>query len=220
MTEPQDKPAPKRGRPPRGSEGGRRREILAAAEDLFLIQGFGAVSMDAIAKHAGVSKKTIYCQFETKEDLFQAIMRSHMDALPLPALPPDAADVAAFESAIAVYLEQLANAIIGPVAVGLFRLSISEAVRFPGIAESFYREGALRHITHLEGWLSRQQALGLIELCDARATANMLTSFTILEPLRANALGVRELPSPEDIGKRAQMIAKIFARGCVKPEKR
>src|SRR5436190_9336824 len=131
MTQSKEKSGPKRGRPPGGSAGGRRREILAAAENLFLIQGFGAVSMDAIAKQAGVSKKTIYCQFDTKEELFEAIMRAHMEELPLPALPPDAADAAAFGSSLAGYLEQLAGAIIGPIAVGLFRLSISEAVRFP-----------------------------------------------------------------------------------------
>src|SRR3954462_950393 len=110
MTVRQEKSAPKRGRPPGGNAGGRRREILAAAEELFLIQGFGAVSMDAVAKQAGVSKKTIYCQFDTKEELFEAIMRAHMEELNLPSLPPDAANAAAFESSLAGYLEQLANA--------------------------------------------------------------------------------------------------------------
>ena len=176
--------------------------------------------MDAVAKQAGVSKKTIYAQFDTKEELFEAIMRAHMEELSLPALPPDADDAAAFESSVAGYIEQLGNAILGPTAVGLFRLSVSEAVRFPAIAEAFYREGAARHIGHLETWLARQHTRGLIALDDPKAGAMMMTSFGILEPLRANALGVRALPSPDEIKKRARMAAKIFARGCVKPEKR
>ena len=55
---------------PRGKAGA----ILAAAERAFLAQGFGAVSMDAIARAAGVSKATVYAHFAGKEELFGAIV--------------------------------------------------------------------------------------------------------------------------------------------------
>jgi AcrR family transcriptional regulator len=58
--------AQRRGRP--RSE--RAREaILAAAADLLLARGLGAVSMDAVAEQAGVSKATIYRWWPTKETL-------------------------------------------------------------------------------------------------------------------------------------------------------
>jgi AcrR family transcriptional regulator len=46
-----------------------RRAILAAATELMLARGLGAVSMDAIAEKAGVSKATIYRWWPTKETL-------------------------------------------------------------------------------------------------------------------------------------------------------
>jgi AcrR family transcriptional regulator len=58
--------APTRGRP--RSEPARR-AILAAATELMLARGLGAVSMDAIAEKAGVSKATIYRWWPTKETL-------------------------------------------------------------------------------------------------------------------------------------------------------
>ena len=48
--------------------------ILAAAKRAFLAAGFGAVSMDAIAREAGVSKATVYAHFAGKEELFGAVI--------------------------------------------------------------------------------------------------------------------------------------------------
>ena len=54
--------------------GGKAETILAAAERAFLAGGFGAVTMDAIAREAGVSKATVYAHFTGKEELFGAIV--------------------------------------------------------------------------------------------------------------------------------------------------
>src|SRR5260370_18033293 len=53
---------------------GKAETILAAAERAFLASGFGAVTMDAIAREAGVSKATVYAHFTGKEELFGAIV--------------------------------------------------------------------------------------------------------------------------------------------------
>jgi AcrR family transcriptional regulator len=59
-------PAPARGRP-RSEKA--RTAILAAAAGLLLDRGLAAVSMDAVAERAGVSKATIYRWWPTKESL-------------------------------------------------------------------------------------------------------------------------------------------------------
>src|SRR5258708_37554916 len=46
-----------------------RDAILAAAAELLLARGLSAVSMDAVAEQAGVSKATIYRWWPTKETL-------------------------------------------------------------------------------------------------------------------------------------------------------
>lgn len=45
------------------------RAVLAAAEELFYAQGIHAVGVDAIAERAGVTKKTLYDRFGSKERL-------------------------------------------------------------------------------------------------------------------------------------------------------
>ena len=51
-----------------------RQEILAAARETFLTQGFGKASMREIAKNASVSTSNVYNYFKSKEELFYAIV--------------------------------------------------------------------------------------------------------------------------------------------------
>src|SRR5258708_27284673 len=71
--------------------------ILAAAQRTFLASGFGAVSMDAIAREAGASKATLYAYFASKEELFGAVVarESERYAQGFSAVELDPADVEA-----------------------------------------------------------------------------------------------------------------------------
>lgn len=216
MPDPKPDPCRKRGRPAAGTEAQRRHDMLMAASEVFLEQGFGAASMEAVAKKAGISKKTIYGFVPTKEKLFEAVMQDHMEHADLPVLPDQVGDLPGVEAAIAAYLNGLSGAILRPTAVGLFRVTVAESLRFPEVAETFYREGGLRHIKQLGAWLAERTKQGLLALDEPLTAARILTSFIILEPLRAAAMGVGELPSPDERAKRAAMAAKIFVNGCAR----
>jgi len=53
----------------------RRADILSRALSLFAQEGFGRVSMRALAAHLGVSTGVLYHYFEGKEALFAAMLR-------------------------------------------------------------------------------------------------------------------------------------------------
>jgi AcrR family transcriptional regulator len=207
--------ARKRGRPPVGSEAARRQALLDAAEKLFMEQGFGASSMEAIAKAAGISKKTIYCFFETKEELFEAVMKDHIDRAPLPAFNEDIPDAASLEQAMVQNLTEAASIRLVPFAMNLFRLTIAEAPRFPEIAQAFYREAPKKHVELLAKWLKSQVDHGLLALDNPEEAALFLSAVMITEPLRTAALGITALPSHEAIEAKAKSLAKLFLSGCL-----
>lgn len=53
-----------------------RNRILAAANQLFYGEGIRATSVDAIAEKAGVTKKTVYYHFKSKDDLVAGYLES------------------------------------------------------------------------------------------------------------------------------------------------
>ena len=53
-------------------------KILKGAEELFMRYGIRSISMDDIARHLTVSKKTLYQHFADKDDLVLSVSRSHL----------------------------------------------------------------------------------------------------------------------------------------------
>jgi AcrR family transcriptional regulator len=51
-----------------------RDRVLATARELFAERGIDKITIDEIARSAGVSAPTIYAQFKSKDGLLQAIM--------------------------------------------------------------------------------------------------------------------------------------------------
>jgi AcrR family transcriptional regulator len=51
-----------------------RARILSAANNLFYAEGIRAVSVDAVAAKAGLTKKTLYYHFRSKDDLVAAYL--------------------------------------------------------------------------------------------------------------------------------------------------
>jgi AcrR family transcriptional regulator len=71
--------------------------LLSAAAAAFAEHGADDVSLEEIAKRAGVGIGTLYRHFPTREDLLEAVYRDQVDALRaradylLASMPPDAA---------------------------------------------------------------------------------------------------------------------------------
>ncbi|MGH3727472.1 MAG: TetR/AcrR family transcriptional regulator [Micromonosporaceae bacterium] len=69
------------GRPVRLPRSARRKQLLAAAQEVFVARGYHAAAMDEIAEQAGVSKPVLYQHFPGKLELYLALLDTHVDAL-------------------------------------------------------------------------------------------------------------------------------------------
>jgi AcrR family transcriptional regulator len=59
----------------------RRKQLLEAAQIVFVANGYHAAAMDDIAEHAGVSKPVLYQHFPGKLDLYLALLDQHVELL-------------------------------------------------------------------------------------------------------------------------------------------
>jgi AcrR family transcriptional regulator len=56
-----------------------KEKILQGAEDLFIKYGIRSISMDDIARHLSVSKKTLYQHFVDKDELVTMVIQAHLE---------------------------------------------------------------------------------------------------------------------------------------------
>ena len=102
------------------------RAVLDAAAELFLAQGYG-VSMDAVAKRAGVSKATLYAHFPGKEALFRAMVAEKCDRM-----SEEARALADHAGEIRPALEQLGLTVlrflVSPSVLAVHRIVLAEVV--------------------------------------------------------------------------------------------
>ena len=76
------------GRPSRRDAEQLREKILDAATALFFEHGYGATTIEAMAKRARISKRTLYHRFDDKSALFRAVVHRTIDRLRPPAHVP------------------------------------------------------------------------------------------------------------------------------------
>jgi AcrR family transcriptional regulator len=131
--------APKRERRKEARPG----ELLDAALDLFVEKGFSATRADEVAALAGVSKGTLFLYFQSKEDLFKAVVRENIAN----KFPTWQEEFTTFEGSSADMLRYAMTSWwerIGKTrASGITKLVMSEAQNFPEIAE-FYQEEVIK----------------------------------------------------------------------------
>ena len=138
-----------------------RQQVLDAATELLLNQGYQAATMAAVAQRAGVAKKTVYRFADNSEQLLGAVIHDWTDDFVAPMQAPltDAADL---PQALEALLNTVAAKVLSREAVGLFRLLVGD---FPGkerALEQYAEHGVRRCAALLAGWLEQQAARGLI----------------------------------------------------------
>ncbi|RYM73328.1 TetR/AcrR family transcriptional regulator [Serratia liquefaciens] len=187
-----------RGRPS-APEGELRAAAVEATLALLLTQGYAATTVDAVAKRAGMAKKTLYRFAENRDALVTQAIASWTDAF-APVFEQDAQRATELPTLLSQGLQAIARQVLSEQAVGMFRLLQSE---FPGredLLAAYQRNGIERGRTIVADWLQRQQRRGWLRELDCAQTSDLLLAMVIAEPLRQMALGL--LPPGSDIDTR------------------
>ncbi|NNC12507.1 TetR/AcrR family transcriptional regulator [Planctomonas sp. JC2975] len=173
---------PRRGRPTAEQREVRRERMLERSLAVFLERGYQGSSLDELARASGVTKRTIYTDYGDKEGLFAAMV----EAL--------AGGISRGSDTSGDTLESLATRIVVRIhsadLVGLHRLVIAEAPRFPELARTFYESTDARHIIALRAHLVHEHGE------DAGELAPAMFSLLLGERHRQRLLGV-EGPASE-----------------------
>lgn len=191
----------------------KRDQIIDAALELFLDGGFDAVSMDAIAAKANVSKRTVYAHFDGKEALFSATMSAHCEMqanMPLSGDPP----VGPPEAVLREFGRNLLRTILAPMTVITQRRVIADADRFPELSRIFWESGPNRAKTFLARYFEELHRQGVVVVPDPEHTALAFMGAVALGYFLPSIFGLRsEEPTDAEIDAHLDATVPAFLDG-------
>jgi TetR/AcrR family transcriptional repressor of mexJK operon len=147
---------------------------MQAATEVFIAEGYQA-SVDRIAALAGVAKQTLYNHFPRKADLFAEVIRQSTVEF-IVALGEDGEDLRERLRRFGVrYRERL----LSPTGLGMYRMLVAEAARFPELAAAFYEAGPQRTAERLRVMLAEAMDRGELRRDDPEFAVRMLLSMLV-----------------------------------------
>lgn len=152
-----------------GHSPAKRDQILGGAREVFLASGFDGASMGEIARQAGVSKGTLYVYFESKEDLFAALVTEECKRTAEACfdLDPDAPAEDTLRELGRRYIE----AMLEPSHVSTIRMVIGVAEKLPDIGRAYLQAGPEAGVGRLSEWLKAKMERGELAMEDVELAA-------------------------------------------------
>ncbi len=197
------------------SESPKHQLVLEAATSLFMAHGYGAVSMDAIARVAGVSKATLYAHFSSKDQLFATIIgEACQQKIALgELLPADATDVRA---ALTAFGGRLLRFFLEDRALAIHRVVIGESTRFPELGRAFYDNGPAALLRTLGAWLAEQGDAGRLAMADPIMAAEQLVGMLRTSLFLRASVGLTA-PSDAEIDATVEAAVTTFVKAYAAP---
>jgi TetR/AcrR family transcriptional regulator of autoinduction and epiphytic fitness len=186
----------------------KRAAILEAAVAEFQVQGYRDTSMDRIAEHANVSKRTVYNHFESKEVLFRAIvgeMLSEQD---------DSIDIVydsqrSLEEQLLELVHKDVKLLHDDVFVGMARVLLAESFGTPDLARNAFGDAA--QVEHpLARWIKAAAADGRLVVEDPEMATMQLKSMLkglLFWPL---VIGYGKRPTKKQVNAIATGAVRMF----------
>lgn len=138
----------------------KRQQILSSASDLFIEKGYSGTSMDMVAKHAGVSKQTVYSHYNNKDVLFTSVIDRKCEEYQFDSEHIDNPDIN-LKTTLCNVANQFVDLLQDAGVIGMYRVVIGEVGSNPHVAKLFYEAGPQKSIDALCHYLCNSEELSL-----------------------------------------------------------
>ena len=180
---------------------------------MFLAQGYGLTTIEALARRAGISKRTFYHRFADKAVLFGAVVHRILQRVRPPASVP-LLEGATLHEVLKRLAGLVLQAALSPPAIALHRLMVAESARFPELARALHAEGASQEaISLIGGVLANALANPELTAPVREFAALQFLQLVVVVPQR-RALGFDQPMTPSELQDWADSSVRLFLDGC------
>lgn len=180
---------------------------MEAATAVFLTSGFAGASMEAIARAAGVTKRTLYRRVKDKADLFVEVVERYGRRAGAPQLNHITGDT--LEQKLKIASDIMLTWFLAPEAIALYRLIIADAARQPGLGSKV--EGPLRRAADAIAAILGQDDPR--PAATAQLGADMFLRLVTAEPLDRAVQGIEPSGMSAATRERAHIAVEFFLAG-------
>ncbi|MGN5237123.1 TetR/AcrR family transcriptional regulator [Rhodococcus sp. SJ-3] len=198
------------GRPTQAEAAQLSERMREAALGVFLDRGFDRTTMEAVAKAAGVTKRTVYARYPDKNALFAGVVTWALSRWNEPL--PDVATDDLEQGLLALGRPMLARA-VDPDIVKLNRIAMAEAERFPEFARNTQSLTWSPRMQAVMELLERHMNAGTLRIDDVECAAEDFLALVTLMPARLAMFGITRSPEREEAHLRHAV--SLFLHGAL-----
>lgn len=194
-----------------GRKDRKRAEIVAAAKEVFFAEGYSGASMDEIAARSGASKATLYAYFRSKDELMPAVLETVIAPLGAALVELPGADD--FRNWLQAMGSMFSRQATSPDIIGIQRLAIAEASRFPEIGRTLGEIGYAATLGAIRPGLEAAIARGELRPCDATVAASHFFEMCAGKMMRDVLMGLSDAPDEGQIEEAVRLAVNAFIEG-------
>jgi TetR/AcrR family transcriptional regulator, mexJK operon transcriptional repressor len=201
------------GRPSRADALHLRQRILDVAAELFLAEGYGSTTIEAVAARAGISKRTLYHRFDDKSALLTAVVH-HIIGQIRPAAGVPLIEGATLRDVLRRLAGMILHAALAPQAIALHRLVMAESGRFPELVRAVHADGSTNEATTLIGGLLARELRDAKLSPEFRQFAAEQFIFMVVTLPQRRAMGYGTPMTQAELDVWADKVVGLFLNGC------
>ena len=190
---------------------GKRKQIIDGARTVFHASGFDAASMNEIARVAGVSKGTLYVYFDSKEALFEALIRQDKREQAEQSCRIDPSDADVRETLVNVGY-RLVSRMLEPALVAQLRTIVAVSSKFPRIGRAYYEAGPQLGNERLAAYMRLQTEAGHLDIEDFDLAACHFGDLCKSRHILRSLLCFEGSPSPAQLKMHIRKAVDVFLR--------
>ena len=190
--------------------------VLRAAERAFVEHGYAGTSMDAIAEMAGVSKRTIYSNYKTKQILYAEVIRKRCAEVVPPEISSELLE-ADPEETLLKWSVAFLQALFAPEQIALYQTVVADSRFIPEVGQMMFDGPVMQSQAVFDHYFRAQAERGRMRFQSldlaaahylALLKANIHMSLMLTHPANTSHRRLREV---------ARAAIDIFLHGCLVP---
>jgi TetR/AcrR family transcriptional regulator, mexJK operon transcriptional repressor len=189
----------------------RCQRFVETAQTLFLERGFASTSVNEVVRRAGGSLATLYAEFGTKDELFEAVMNRRA-AMMFTDIINSKTPVPDIASELLQLAKRIQTHMLSEDALALYRLAVHEGPKFPSVRNAVLVNGLAGFLRRLSDYFTALAKNGRLVIDDPAVAAELFLTLVQGQLRTIAACGDADRISQKRRNDHVKRVVDVFLR--------